>query len=161
VTVEDSRLAAEALELPSLGVLMHFGIYDESPGANSLPDPAISKIKSWFNNEAGVREAMTVIVTRMPGGIAQMFTPETGKITYKCKGETTYMEIEAFGGIVKFNQRGSKAIVSGPVTELLDCEVIMPGDGGYSGAKRAATDAAIAFKEEQAARLRKEIEELG
>lgn len=103
---------------------------------------------------------MTVIVTRMPGGIAQMFTPETGKITYKCKGESTFMEIEAFGGVVKFNQRGSKAIVSGHVTELQDCEVIMPGDGGYAHAKKAATDAVIAFREEQIAQLQKEIKGL-
>jgi len=103
---------------------------------------------------------MTVIVTRMPGGIAQMFTPETGKITYKCKGQSTFMEIEAFGGVVRFNQRGSKAIVSGHITELQDCEVIMPGDDGYAGAKKAAADAVIAFREEQIARLQKEIKSL-
>ena len=103
---------------------------------------------------------MTVIVTRMPGGIAQMFTPETGRIAYKCKGEATFMEIEAFGGIVRFNQRGSKAIVSGPVTELQDCVVIMPDDGGYADAKKAATDARIAFKEEQVALLQGEIQGL-
>ncbi len=103
---------------------------------------------------------MTVVVTRMPGGIAQIFTPETGKITYKCKGETALMEIEAFGGIVKFNQRGSKAIVSGPATELQDCEVITPEDNRYQEAKRAAADAIIAFKERQAAQLQKEAGDL-
>ncbi len=103
---------------------------------------------------------MTVIVTRMPGGIAQMFTPETGKITYKCKGETTYMEIEAFGGIVKFNQRGSKAIVAGSVTELQDCRVIKQGEDEYAEAKRHAIEASIAFKEDQVAQLQDRIRDL-
>ena len=103
---------------------------------------------------------MTVIVTRMPGGIAQMFTPETGKITYKCKGKGTFMEIEAFGGIVKFNQKGSKAIISGPVTELQDCEVIMQGDDGFDDAKKIAIQAIISFKEEQISEMTKQIKEL-
>ncbi len=103
---------------------------------------------------------MTVIVTKMPGGIAQMFTPETGKITYKCKGQSTFMEIEAFGGIVKFNQKGSKAIVSGQVTELQDCKVILPQDEQYSAAKKAANDAKRSFKEEQISTLQKEIKTL-
>lgn len=103
---------------------------------------------------------MTVIVTKMPGGIAQMFTPETGKITYKCKGQSTFMEIEAFGGIVKFNQKGSKAIISGHVTELQDCTVILPEEDGYESAKKHATDALIAFKKDQIAQLTKETNEI-
>lgn len=103
---------------------------------------------------------MTVIVTRMPGGIAQMFTPETGKVTYKCKGDAAYMEIEAFGGIVRFNKRGSKAIVAGHVTELQDCEVITPEDDGYLEARGFAVKAAIAFKEERAAQLQAEVANL-
>lgn len=104
---------------------------------------------------------MTVIVTKMPGGIAQMFTPETGRIAYKCKGAQTFMEIEAFGGVVRFNQKGSKAIISGPVTELQDCEVIMEGEKGYKEAKRAAVEAAVAFRRDQVAQLQKEIRDLG
>ena len=97
----------------------------------------------------------------MPGGIAQMFTPETGKITYKCKNEKgTFMEIEAFGGIVKFNQRGAKAIISGPVTELQDCDVILPDEPQYQEAKKSAVAAQIAFKEEQIAQLTHEKEKL-
>ncbi len=30
---------------------------------------------------------MTVIVTRKPCGVTQLFNTETGKITYKCKAE--------------------------------------------------------------------------
>lgn len=46
---------------------------------------------------------MTVTVTKMPGGITQLFNTETGRVTYKCKSESGYMFIEAFGGIVQFN----------------------------------------------------------
>jgi hypothetical protein len=48
---------------------------------------------------------MTVTVTRKPGGITQLFNTETGRVTYKCKAESAFMLIEAFGGIVKFNQK--------------------------------------------------------
>ncbi|MEK0319926.1 MAG: hypothetical protein QQN61_02385 [Nitrosopumilus sp.] len=44
-----------------------------------------------------------MIVTRKPCGVTQLFNTETGKITYKCKAESTFMFIEAFGGIIKFN----------------------------------------------------------
>ncbi len=30
---------------------------------------------------------MTVIVTRKPGGVTQLFNTETGRVTYKCKAE--------------------------------------------------------------------------
>ncbi len=46
---------------------------------------------------------MTVTVTKMPGGITQLFNTETGRVTYKCKSESGYMFIEAFSGIVQFN----------------------------------------------------------
>ena len=91
-----------------------------------------------------------------------MFTPETGKVTYKCKGDGgAFMEIAAFGGVVKFNRRGSKAVVAGHVAELQDCVVITPREDGYAEARKAAAGAAIAFKEEQAAMLQREIRELG
>ncbi len=38
---------------------------------------------------------MTVIVTRKPGGVTQLFNTETGRVTYKCKAESAYMLIEA------------------------------------------------------------------
>jgi hypothetical protein len=47
---------------------------------------------------------MTVIVTRLSGGVTQLFNTETGRVTFKCKAESAFMPIEAFGGIVKFNQ---------------------------------------------------------
>ena len=51
---------------------------------------------------------MTVVVTRKPGGVTQLFNTETGRVTYKCKAESAFMLIEAFGGIVKFNQKEAK-----------------------------------------------------
>ena len=96
----------------------------------------------------------------MPGGIAQMFNPDTGRITYKCKEERAFMEIEAFGGIVKFNQKNAKAIVSGPKTSLENCQVIKPNDSEYAIAKKNSIDALISFKEEQREQISKEIEEL-
>lgn len=54
---------------------------------------------------------MTVIVTKKPGGITQLFNPDTGKITYKSKKDQAFLKIDAFEGIVKFNKKGAKAIV--------------------------------------------------
>ena len=34
---------------------------------------------------------MTVTVTRKPGGITQLFNTDTGRVTYKCKGESAYI----------------------------------------------------------------------
>jgi len=55
---------------------------------------------------------MTVTVTRKPGGITQLFNTETGRVTYKCKAESAYLLIEAFGGIVQFHQKGAMATVA-------------------------------------------------
>ena len=70
---------------------------------------------------------MTVIVIRKPGGVTQLFNTETGKVTYKCKAESAYMLIEAFGGIVKFNQKDATATVTGHITSLQSCDVIKRG----------------------------------
>ena len=77
---------------------------------------------------------MTVIVTRKPGGITQLFNTETGRVTYKCKAESAYMEIEAFGGIVQFNQKGAIAIVTGHITSLESCNVIKKSHSNYKEA---------------------------
>jgi hypothetical protein len=63
---------------------------------------------------------MTVTVTRKPGGITQLFNTDNGRVTYKCKAESAYMLIEAFGGIVKFNQKNAMATVTGHITSLED-----------------------------------------
>ncbi len=87
---------------------------------------------------------MTVIVTRKPGGITQLFNTETGRVAYKCKAESAYMFIEAFGGIVKFNQKGALATVTGHLTMLESCDVIKKGHTDY---KRVLTDIIAAHKE--------------
>lgn len=77
---------------------------------------------------------MTVTVTKMPGGITQLFNTETGRVTYKCKADSGFMLIEAFGGIVKFNKKGAMATVTGQVTTLDSCDVLKEDDSDYKGA---------------------------
>lgn len=87
---------------------------------------------------------MTVIVTKLPGGLTQLFNTETGRITYKCKSESGYLLIEAFGGIVKFNQKGAMATVTGHLTSLDSCNVIKESDPNY---KKALTEIINAQKQ--------------
>jgi len=53
----------------------------------------------------------------MPGGVSQFFNPDTGRIIYKCKKDSAFLKIEAIGGIVKFNKKGAKATVTGPLLQ--------------------------------------------
>ncbi len=87
---------------------------------------------------------MTVIVTRKPGGVTQLFNTETGRVTYKCKAESAYMLIEAFGGIIKFHHKGAIATVTGHITSLESCDVIKKGHPNY---KEALTTIISAHKE--------------
>jgi len=87
---------------------------------------------------------MTITVTRKPGGVTQLFNTETGRVTYKCKAESAFMLIEAFGGIVKFNKKGAMATVTGHITSLESCDVIKKGHSDY---KDALTDIISARKE--------------
>lgn len=87
---------------------------------------------------------MTVIVTRKPGGVTQLFNTETGKVTYKCKAESAYMLIEAFGGIVKFNQKDATATVTGHITSLQSCDVIKKC---HANCKDALIDIISSYKE--------------
>ena len=103
---------------------------------------------------------MTVTVTKMPGGITQLFNTETGRVTYKCKAESGFMLIEAFGGIVKFNQKGAMATVTGQITTLDSCNVIKQGDSDY---KHALSQIILSYKDfakTKAEMYQKEINEL-
>lgn len=103
---------------------------------------------------------MTVTVTKMPGGITQLFNTETGRVTYKCKSESGYMLIEAFGGIVKFNQKGAMATVAGHLTYLDSCNVIKEGDSNYKEALTAIIYSQKQFAQTNAEIHQKEIQEL-
>lgn len=103
---------------------------------------------------------MTVTVTRKPGGITQLFNTETGKITYKCKAESAYMLIEAFGGIVKFNQKGALAIVTGHITSLESCDVLKKGHSDYKSALNTIIMAHKEFAKNISDVHQKEISEL-
>ena len=103
---------------------------------------------------------MTVTVTRKPGGITQLFNTETGRITYKCKAESAYMLIEAFGGIVKFNQKGAIATVTGHITSLESCDVIKKGHPNYKDALNAIISAHKEFAQNISDLYKNEIQEL-
>ena len=103
---------------------------------------------------------MTVTVTKMPGGITQLFNTETGRVTYKCKSESGFMLIDAFGGIVRFNQKGAMATVTGHLTSLDFCTVIKENDSNYKEALIAVINAQKQFAQFKAEMYQKEIQEL-
>lgn len=103
---------------------------------------------------------MTVIVTQKPGGITQLFNTETGRVTYKCKADSAYMLIEAFGGIVKFNQKGAIATVTGHVTSLESCDVLKNGHSEYKDALITIIAAHKEFAKNVSDSYQKEITEL-
>ena len=103
---------------------------------------------------------MTVTVTRKPGGITQLFNTDTGRVTYKCKAESAYMLIEAFGGIVKFNQKGATATVTGHITSLESCDVLKKGHVEYKEALIAIISAHKEFAQNIFDSYQKEIQEL-
>ena len=103
---------------------------------------------------------MTVIVTRKPCGVTQLFNTETGRVTYKCKAESAYMLIEAFGGIIKFNHKGAVATVTGHITSLESCDVIKKGHTNYNEALSTIISAHKEFAQNVSDSYQKEIQEL-
>ena len=103
---------------------------------------------------------MTVIVTRKPGGVTQLFNTETGRVSYKCKAESALMYIEAFDGIVKFNQKNAMATVTGHITSLESCDIIKKGDQNYKSALTSIISAQKEFAQIVSDTSQKEIQEL-
>ncbi len=103
---------------------------------------------------------MTVIVTRKPGGVTQLFNTETGRVSFKCKAESALMYIEAFDGIVKFNQKNAMATVTGHITSLESCDIIKKGDQGYKDALVTIISAQKEFAKIASDITKKEIQEL-
>jgi len=103
---------------------------------------------------------MTVIVTRKPGGVTQLFNTETGRVTYKCKAESAYMLIEAFGGIIKFHHKGAIATVIGHITSLESCDVIKKGHPNYKEALSTIISSYKKFAQNVSDTYQKEIQEL-
>jgi len=103
---------------------------------------------------------MTVTVNKMPGGVTQLFNTETGKVTYKCKSESAFLPIDAFGGIVKFNQKGATATVIGDVKSLDLCNVIKEGDADYKEALSVVIAANKEFAKNKYDLALKEIQDL-
>ena len=103
---------------------------------------------------------MTVTVKKMPGGVTQLFNTETGRVTYKCKAEFAFMPIDAFGGIVRFNQKGATATVTGEILSLDSCEVIKEEDSGYKTALESVIQANKEFAKNKYDESLKKIQEL-
>jgi len=103
---------------------------------------------------------MTVIVTRKPDGVTQLFNIETGRVTYKCKAESAYMLIEAFGGIIKFNHKGAIATVTGHITSLESCDVIKKGHPNYNEALTTIISTHKEFAKNVSDSYQQEIQEL-
>ncbi|MDH3677816.1 MAG: hypothetical protein OEQ12_05885 [Nitrosopumilus sp.] len=103
---------------------------------------------------------MTITVTRLAGGVTQLFNTETGRVTFKCKAESAFLPVEAFGGIVKFNQKGAMATVTGHITSLDSCDVIKEGDPSYKEALSAVIDAKKEYLKSKYDAAQKEIQEL-
>ncbi len=103
---------------------------------------------------------MTVVVTRKPGGITQLFNTDTGRVTYKCRTESAFMLIEAFGGIVKFNQKDAIATVTGHITFLESCDVLKKGHSEYREALTVIISAHKKFAQNVSDLNVKEIREL-
>ena len=103
---------------------------------------------------------MAVLVTRKPGGVTQLFNTETGRVSYKCKAESALMYIEAFDGIVKFNQKNAMATVTGHITSLESCDIIKKEDQGYKEALVIIISAQKEFAQIVSDTSQKEIQEL-
>lgn len=103
---------------------------------------------------------MTVVVTRKLGGVTQLFNTDTGRVTYKCKAESAFMFIEAFGGIVKFNQKDAVATVTGHITSLESCDVIKKGHPNYKDALVAIISAHKDFAQNISHVYQNQIQEL-
>ncbi len=103
---------------------------------------------------------MTVIVTRMPGNITQLFNTDTGRITYKCRSDSAYLLLDAFGGIVKFNKKGATATVAGHITELDFCDVLKKGHVDYQIALESIVKSHVEFAQQTSDKQQDFIHEL-
>ena len=70
------------------------------------------------------------------------------------------MLIEAFGRIVKFNQKGAIATVTGHLTSLDSCNIIKEGDSNYKEALLGIIHSQKQFAQTKSEMYRKEIQEL-
>lgn len=89
-----------------------------------------------------------------------MFNPDTGKTTYKCKADRGYLKLDAFGGIIKFNKNGAKAIVLGPNISYESCNFVKEDDSEYPDTLKAFLESQKTAKEEQIKKLNQEISEI-
>ena len=103
---------------------------------------------------------LTVTVTKMPGGVVQVLNPDSGKVTYKAKSDTAYLNLESFGGIVKFNKKGSKITMQNAEVTNEDCEIIKKDSHTYKTAMSEALKAQKIFLEQKKDQIEQEISQV-
>ena len=84
---------------------------------------------------------------------------QVGSLT-SVKAESALMYIEAFDGIVKFNQKNAIASVTGHITSLESCDIIKKGDLDYKSAATSIISAQKEFAQIVSDTTQKEIQEL-
>lgn len=103
---------------------------------------------------------MTVTVTKMPGGVAELFNPDTGKITYKAKSDVAFLNLDSFDGILKFTKKGAKATILGTLIETDSCEIIKKNSPDYNSALRKCLEMEKEFLERKSESIIVQINEI-
>lgn len=93
----------------------------------------------------------------MPGGVVELFNPDTGKITYKAKADAAFLNLDSFGGIIKFTKKGAKATILGNVVETDSCEIIKRDSADYKGALRTCLSMEKEFLEKKLSVISEQI----
>lgn len=103
---------------------------------------------------------MTVTVTKMPGGVVELFNPDTGKITYKAKADTAFLNLDSFGGVLKFTKKGAKATILGNTIETDSCEIIKKDSPNYISALKLCLSMEKEFLEKKSESIAIQISEI-
>lgn len=93
----------------------------------------------------------------MPGGVVELFNPDTGKITYKAKADVAFLNLDSFGGIIKFTKKGAKATILGNIIETDSCEIIKRDSSDYKGALRTCLSMEKEFLEKKLSVISEQI----
>lgn len=103
---------------------------------------------------------MTVTVTKMPGGVVELFNPDTGKITYKAKTDTAFLNVASVDGILKFTKKGAKATILGTVIETDSCEIIKKSSPDYISALKICLSMEKEFLEKKSESINSQIADI-
>lgn len=96
----------------------------------------------------------------MPGGIVELFNPDTGKVTYKAKADVAFLNLDSIGGVLKFTKKGAKATILGSLIEIDSCEIIQKDSPDYKTALSTCLMLEKEFLEKKLDSLNKQISEI-